>query len=434
MCSLISETDNQQKEKEAGEHKRKYKFSERELEVLIEEVTKDHDKLFGQNSLHLPESQKRQIWLVIKERINTIGVTQRSIEELKKCGYDLRKRAKERLDDRIKQAKQNGGGISTAPVPTALDLLVESTLQPESVSAIGDADSSARAGNRQGKSRHDVAHHLTLVASTSLIGKQLVCNAVNTCRKTRPVLFRRAKYCFGLINHKFRCETEAGHFWSEVEVEGKRKLARQSTGSRKTEMDTLLLAMILALGLHYSTVRSQDPTLDTDNADVQDYICLKHNEVRQNVNPPASDMQKIVWSKEIAANAKKVAAKCLFKHSSDDERKLGTIVCGENLAQASGGSLSWERVMQMWFDEAKDFEYGVGATKPGAVTGHYTQTVWGSTTLAGCAWEKCLNFDLYVCQYAPPGNYQDMIKTPYTAGIQCSKCPDNCEKGLCTKP
>lgn len=55
------------------------------------------------------------------------------------------------MAERLKQAGETGGGTSTAPVPTALEQLVESTLLPESVSGIGDADSSARAANRQGK-------------------------------------------------------------------------------------------------------------------------------------------------------------------------------------------------------------------------------------------------------------------------------------------
>ncbi|XP_078506076.1 cysteine-rich secretory protein 3-like [Lissotriton helveticus] len=196
-------------------------------------------------------------------------------------------------------------------------------------------------------------------------------------------------------------------------------------------MNTLLLAVILALGLHCSSAQSFVPGLETDNADIQNAICNKHNELRRIVDPPASDMRKMVWSKEAAANAKKVAEKCIFNHSSAEERMIGTIECGENLYKTTK-PVPWETLIQGWFNEYQNFTYGIGATKPGAKVGHYTQVVWNESSKIGCASKQCSNFVLAVCQYAPAGNYADRITTPYTKGIPCSKCPDNCDKGLCT--
>lgn len=39
----------------------------------------------------------------------------------------------------------------------------------------------------------------------------------------------------------------------------------------------------------------------------------------------------------------------------------------------STGPFSWANVVQTWYDEEKDFEYGIGAKKEGAVIGHFTQ-------------------------------------------------------------
>ncbi|XP_078506074.1 cysteine-rich secretory protein 3-like [Lissotriton helveticus] len=197
-------------------------------------------------------------------------------------------------------------------------------------------------------------------------------------------------------------------------------------------MKTLLLAVILALGLHCSSAQRFIPGLETDNADIQKAILDKCNEVRRSVDPPASDMQKVVWSKEAAANAKKVAAKCIFKHSSAEEQLIGTTECGENLYKSTIPR-PWEDIIQEWFNENKDFKYGFGAINPKKMIGHYTQVVWNDSSKIGCASQQCSGFFLAVCHYAPAGNYEDMINTPYTTGIPCSKCPDNCEKGLCTK-
>lgn len=39
----------------------------------------------------------------------------------------------------------------------------------------------------------------------------------------------------------------------------------------------------------------------------------------------------------------------------------------------SSGPFPWSNVIQAWYDEVKNFEYGTGAKPQGAVTGHYTQ-------------------------------------------------------------
>ena len=37
--------------------------------------------------------------------------------------------------------------------------------------------------------------------------------------------------------------------------------------------------------------------------------------------------------------------------------------------------------------------------------GHYTQIVWETTQKVGCAKIQCDGFDLWVCNYDPPGNW-----------------------------
>lgn len=46
--------------------------------------------------------------------------------------------------------------------------------------------------------------------------------------------------------------------------------------------------------------------------------------------------------------------------------------CGENLYMSTAPS-SWSDAIQAWYNEEKDFKYGVGATTKDAVIGHYTQ-------------------------------------------------------------
>ncbi|XP_069059335.1 myb-related transcription factor, partner of profilin-like [Pleurodeles waltl] len=128
--------------KDKGDRKRKLKFSEQELEVLTEEVVRNHDKLFGKNSLQVPESEKRKLWLEIQTKICTVGVAQRSVEEIRKRWYELRSRAKERVASRLQEARSTGGGPPTQTPSTPMEDMVESTLLPEAVSGVTDIDTS----------------------------------------------------------------------------------------------------------------------------------------------------------------------------------------------------------------------------------------------------------------------------------------------------
>ncbi|XP_078497258.1 t-SNARE domain-containing protein 1-like [Lissotriton helveticus] len=149
---LISRMESQDGHKNAAECRRKIKFSPAELQVLVEEVVKHHTQIFGKQSLHVAESVKRNTWLDIQSKVNAIGVINRDIDDLKKRWYDLRIITKKKLAAQRKEAGATGGGKNRAPRLTDLEELVESTLEPESIHGIGDADSSTRAAKKQGES------------------------------------------------------------------------------------------------------------------------------------------------------------------------------------------------------------------------------------------------------------------------------------------
>ncbi|KAJ1100789.1 hypothetical protein NDU88_005864 [Pleurodeles waltl] len=127
---------------EGTPRKRKLKFSERELEVLTDECCQHYDKLFGKAALNVPEATKRQLWQDIQDKINSLGVSHRSIDDIKKRWYDLRSRTKERVAERLREMRGTGGGPSSVPPPTPLEERVEETLEQEAVSGFGDLDTS----------------------------------------------------------------------------------------------------------------------------------------------------------------------------------------------------------------------------------------------------------------------------------------------------
>ncbi|MBN3279662.1 CRVP protein, partial [Polyodon spathula] len=145
--------------------------------------------------------------------------------------------------------------------------------------------------------------------------------------------------------------------------------------------------------------------------------------------------QRSAWSGEAAANANTWANTCSMNHSPSDKRNINGSRCGENLYMSSVAN-SWDTAVQAWYDEVKDFKYGVGSTN-GAVVGHYTQVVWYRSNKVGCAVARCPGSKyeyFYVCQYCPPGNNQDSLTTPYKTGPSCGSCPNACDNKLCTNP
>lgn len=135
-----------------------------------------------------------------------------------------------------------------------------------------------------------------------------------------------------------------------------------------------------------------------------------HNAARRNVSPAASPaLEDLTWDEQATRTAKAYAARCKFEHNA------GRGNLGENLTAASSSAMGAQRVVQGWVDEAANYDHAANTCASGKVCGHYTQVVWRNTKALGCAVQECTtnspfgshgpNWTLWVCNYAPPGNY-----------------------------
>ncbi|XP_078534854.1 uncharacterized protein LOC144821551 isoform X3 [Lissotriton helveticus] len=149
--------ESQEAQRDAAERKRKQKFSQEELQVLISEVVRHYGNIFGKQTLHVAESIKRSTWLDIQGKVNAIGVTHRDLEDLKKRWYDIRIITKKKLAAHRKESAATGGGRNRAPRLTDIEEMVASTLEKECIHGIGDADSSARGAKKPGESKRSTA-------------------------------------------------------------------------------------------------------------------------------------------------------------------------------------------------------------------------------------------------------------------------------------
>jgi uncharacterized protein YkwD len=138
----------------------------------------------------------------------------------------------------------------------------------------------------------------------------------------------------------------------------------------------------------------EEPTAQV--GDAAQRLLDAHNAYRADHCAPA-----LTWSDEIARVAQAWADQlkadgCSFEHSRSSY--------GENLAAGSAGSLTPEAVVAMWYDEIRDYDFGSGGFS--METGHLTQVLWKGSKRLGCGMATCNGFDLWVCNYDPPGNVE----------------------------
>jgi pathogenesis-related protein 1 len=138
---------------------------------------------------------------------------------------------------------------------------------------------------------------------------------------------------------------------------------------------------------------------------VPNEIIAAHNSVRAQVG-----VAPITYSAEVAASAQRWANhlkstnNCRLTHSNGSN--------GENLywagAWSNGPAQDIHSVdpVNAWAAEKRDYNYSRNECTAGRVCGHYTQLVWKNSTQVGCGMATCSNNDqVWVCQYAPAGNW-----------------------------
>jgi len=112
------------------------------------------------------------------------------------------------------------------------------------------------------------------------------------------------------------------------------------------------------------------------------------------------------WSASVASSAQAWADHlthdCLFEHSGSSN--------GENLyATSETAVVEAEESVLAWASEREFYDFGTEVSGSNFSSfGHYTQVVWEDSTQVGCAVSinpSCGFGQVWVCQYAPPGNF-----------------------------
>lgn len=165
-------------------------------------------------------------------------------------------------------------------------------------------------------------------------------------------------------------------------------------------------AILTSLIISMTAAVAQTTLTTTEQAE----MVSAHNTWRGQVATP-----NLKWSPTLAntaqawADSLKNNQACKMVHSHADG-------VGENLFWASPltystgktelQAVSPTKTATSWGDEKKDYSYSSNTCAAGKICGHYTQVVWKNTTDVGCGKAICSDkSQVWVCQYAPAGNY-----------------------------
>ena len=158
-------------------------------------------------------------------------------------------------------------------------------------------------------------------------------------------------------------------------------------------MRLIVLVSLLFLSAH---PKPEQTPLSSEEIET---ILERHNYWRADVGVN----EKLQWSDDMAKLAADWAKKlkrmgCGFEHRPDNK-------FGENLFKGTTGYYSAADAIDAWASEKPDYNYNRNKCKPGKMCGHYTQIVWKTTQKVGCAKITCDGYDIWVCNYDPPGNW-----------------------------
>lgn len=81
---------------ETSEKKRKPRFLDREIDVLVSKVNENSEVLFSRFSDSISNKKKKMAWMEVQKSVNATSVVPRTFEEIKKKWDDVKRITKKR--------------------------------------------------------------------------------------------------------------------------------------------------------------------------------------------------------------------------------------------------------------------------------------------------------------------------------------------------
>ncbi|XP_067126066.1 GLIPR1-like protein 1 [Centruroides vittatus] len=158
----------------------------------------------------------------------------------------------------------------------------------------------------------------------------------------------------------------------------------------------------------------------------QEKSILGHiNLLRENVVPDSSNMNKLMWSYDLAKIAKNWGDRCTFES--------GPKSCLKHFSQNMYyGSKIYQDGLMQWYKQRNLYDYDTNVCNGSC--DKYKTLVWAESTTVGCSLSECnTNGSVFViiCNFYPA--IEDLSQRPYKKGNPCEECKNEgkCDFNLC---
>ncbi|XP_063783889.1 myosin-binding protein C, slow-type isoform X3 [Pseudophryne corroboree] len=254
---------------DGGEHKHeKPEFTEPELGMLVECVSKNGAHLCGALSSKTTKAEKSKIWADIQAKVNAVGGNNRSIADLKKQWNVLKKQTKNKLlENKKENVVENGLVQETEPDLSPLEKRVKAMLEleeKEGTSGIEDdlQDDITGAGEAD-KLKFTDEELNTLVDNIDKLVPKLLSGQISEAEKNK--MWANIQKQINAAGGKDRSIEEIKKAWNKLKKQTKKKLDHnnaqkilESKGEKVTLVELTPIEKRVEAILHIKEIDSED--------------------------------------------------------------------------------------------------------------------------------------------------------------------------------
>ena len=202
----------------------------------------------------------------------------------------------------------------------------------------------------------------------------------------------------------------------------------------------MMLTILYVMGLFFYTEQVQSSFSIKDQL-IKTILVRAHNQLRREVQPPASNMKELEWSQSLQSLADYKIQDC---QSSSLHLDYNNVVYGFTSQVIYGinqpNLTTFLATVEYWFESSQYYSmYDNECRFNPRICENYIQAAWANSSEIGCAYKSC-SFPTYeshrdgiliLCLY-----YSSMDgDLPYIPGEKCSLCQATepyCNQGLCS--
>ncbi|XP_075456774.1 myosin-binding protein C, slow-type isoform X19 [Ascaphus truei] len=212
------------------EKQKKPDFTEPELDMLVEGVSKHAPQLCGSLSAKTTNAEKSKIWAEIQAKVNAVGGNNRSVADIKKSWNKLKNKTKDKLVQNKEQGTQENEGVPAVTEQlSSLEKRVEAMLQLEQLEGIPGIDDDDLQDDVTGGGAHkpnftDVELN-TLVDNIAKLGPQLLGNlSAQTSAADKDKMWADIQKQINAAGGNNRSIDEIKKAWNNLKKRTKKKL------------------------------------------------------------------------------------------------------------------------------------------------------------------------------------------------------------------